>query len=85
MEFSGQEYWSGLPFRSAGDLPDPGIKPGSPSLQADSLPPEPLQQYAKFVVFTNSNLSSLSFVVVVVVKTCHSALQGPINLLLNIY
>ena len=37
MEFSRQEYWSGLPFRSQGDLPDPGIEPGSPALQADSL------------------------------------------------
>ena len=37
MGFSRQEYWSGLPFRSPGDLPDPGIKPGSPALQADSL------------------------------------------------
>ena len=35
-----QEYWSGLPFPSPGDLPDPGIKPGSPPLQADSLPSE---------------------------------------------
>ena len=34
---SRQEYWSGLPFPSPGDLPDPGIKPGSPSLQADTL------------------------------------------------
>ena len=34
--FSKQEYWNGLPFPSAGDLPDPGIKPGSPTLQADS-------------------------------------------------
>ena len=32
-----QEFWSGLPFPSPGDLPDPGIKPGSPALQADSL------------------------------------------------
>ena len=39
-EFSRQEYWSGLPFPSAGDLPDPGIKPWSPALQADSLPSE---------------------------------------------
>ena len=36
-----QEYWSGVPFPSPGDLPDPGIEPGSPSLQADSLPSEP--------------------------------------------
>ena len=37
MGFVRQEYWSGLPFPSPGDLPDPGIKPRSPALQADSL------------------------------------------------
>ena len=37
MGFSRREYWSGLPFPSPGDLPNPGIKPGSPALQADSL------------------------------------------------
>ena len=37
MGFSRQEYWSGLPFLSLGDLPDPGIKPGSPALQADPV------------------------------------------------
>ena len=37
MEFSRQEYWSGLPFPSPGDLPDPGIEPRSPALQADAL------------------------------------------------
>ena len=37
MEFSRQEYWSRLPFPSPGNLPDPGIKPRSPALQADSL------------------------------------------------
>ena len=41
MGFSNQEYWSGLPFPSAGDLPDPGIEPGSPALQSDALPSEP--------------------------------------------
>ena len=41
MEFSRQEYWSGYPFPSAGDLLNPGIEPGSPVLQADSLPSEP--------------------------------------------
>ena len=41
VEFSTQECWSGLPFPSPGDLPDPGIKPGSPALQAESLPSEP--------------------------------------------
>ena len=37
MGFSRQEYWSGLPFPSPGDLPDPGIEPMSPTLQEDSL------------------------------------------------
>ena len=41
MEFSRKEYWSGLPFPSPEDLPDPGIKRMSPALQADSLPSEP--------------------------------------------
>ena len=41
MGFSRQEYWSGLPFPSPGDLPDPGIEPRSPTLQADGLPSEP--------------------------------------------
>ena len=41
MKFSRQEYWSGLPFPSPGDLPDPGIEPRSPALQADSLPSDP--------------------------------------------
>ena len=40
MEFSRQEYWSGLPFPSPGDLPDLGIKPWSPILWADALPSE---------------------------------------------
>ena len=40
MGFSRQESWSGLPFPSPGDLPDPGIKPGSPALQAGDLPTE---------------------------------------------
>ena len=41
MGFSRQEYWSGSPFPPPGDLPDPGIEPGSPTLQADALPSEP--------------------------------------------
>ena len=41
MGFSRPEYWSGLPCPPPGGLPDPGIKPGSPALQADSLPSEP--------------------------------------------
>ena len=41
MGFSRQEYWSGLPFPTPGDLSDPGIEPRSPELQADTLPAEP--------------------------------------------
>ena len=40
MEFSRQEYWSGLPFPSPGDLPNPAIEAGSPALLANSLPTE---------------------------------------------
>ena len=40
-EFSRQEYWNGLPFPSPGDVPDPGIEPRSPALQADALISEP--------------------------------------------
>jgi len=41
-EFSRQEYWNGMLFPSPGDLPNPEIEPGSPALQADSLPLVPL-------------------------------------------
>ena len=47
MEFSKQEYWSGLPFPSQGGLPHPGIEPGSLALQADSLPSEPAEFKSK--------------------------------------
>ena len=46
-EFSRQEYWSGLPFPSPGDLPYPGIESGSPALQADSLLSEPPGKFFK--------------------------------------
>ena len=46
MELYQQECWNGLPFPSPGDLPDPGIEPGSPALQADSLTSEPPGMYA---------------------------------------
>ena len=47
MGFFRQEYWSGLPFPSPGDLPNPGIKPGSPTLHADALPSEPPGKLSK--------------------------------------
>ena len=51
MGFSRQEYWSGLPFPSPGDLPDPGIEPGSPAFQADALTSEPPGRYLKSVSY----------------------------------
>ena len=57
MGFSRQEYWSGLPFPSPGDLPDPAIEPRSPALQADSLPCKPpgkLVIYALYYVEAGS-------------------------------
>ena len=48
MEFSRPEYWSGLPFLSPGDLPNSGIEPRSPTLQADALPAEPPGQLTNF-------------------------------------
>ena len=48
MGFSRQEYWSGLPFPSPGDLLDPGIEPRSPPLQADALTSEPPGSYRKY-------------------------------------
>ena len=56
MGFSRQEYWSGFPSPSPGDLPDPGIKPGSPTLQAASLPSDPLGNPSHiWVLITNNN------------------------------
>ena len=55
MEFSRQEYWRHLPFPSSGNLPNPGIKPRSPTMQADSSPAEPLGKPK------NTGVGSLSF------------------------
>ena len=56
MGFSRQEYWSGLPFPSPGDLLDPGIEPGSPALQADSLPTELRGNFVKNVTGFDKDL-----------------------------
>ena len=49
MEFSRQEYWSGLPFPSPADLPDPGIEPRSPALQTHALPSELLWKWEELI------------------------------------
>ena len=54
MGFSRQEYWSGLPFLSPGDLPNPGVEPGSPALQTNALPSEPLGK-PDFTLSKNNN------------------------------
>ena len=68
MEFSRQEYWSGLPLSSLGDLPDPGIKPEFLALQADSLPSEPPGKlvilYTDFVFLTTYILNCIIFIMV---------------------
>ena len=51
--FTQQEYWSGLPCPSPGRLPNPGIKPGSPALQADSLL---LSHWGNYVTYTVCNI-----------------------------
>ena len=65
MGFSRQEYWSALPFPSQGDLPNPGIKPRSPTLQADALtsepPGKPIENLSQYV-FSSSALPTAYFV-----------------------
>ena len=56
---SRQEYWSGLPLPSPGDLPNPGIEPGSPALEADALPSEP----HKYTGRTYSELSHMLHII----------------------
>ena len=67
MEFCRQEYWSGLPFPSPGDLPNPGIEPRSPALQADSLPIE-----LHIDVLNVRGLSSQAMVFPIVMYGCES-------------
>ena len=57
MEFSKQEYWSVLPFPSSGDLPDPGIEPGSPALLEDSLLPKPPGKPFLFITIGTNKFS----------------------------
>ena len=59
MGFSRQGYWSGLPFPSPGDLPDPGIEPGSPALEADALTSEPPGK-PQYVIATNNTKLTLT-------------------------
>ena len=66
MGFSRQEYWAVLPFLSPGDLPDPGIKAGSPTLWAGSLPSEPLGKCEVYINFENLIQKMLSIPLIVI-------------------
>ena len=70
MEFFRQEYWSGLPFLSPGDLPNPGIEPGSPALQADTLPPQP--PWKPIRVVSSAYLRVLIFLPVILIPAWNS-------------
>ena len=75
--FSKQEYWIGLPFPSPGDLPDPGIEPRSPALQADALPSEPPgkpQECSKY-----HTVAFISHASKVMLKTLQARLQQYVN------
>ena len=76
MEFSRQEYWSGLPFPSSGDLPNLGIKPGSSALQADSLPTPAMREVLiiKYLKNKDSLLGHLSYFVHRFTEAIHVAM-----------
>ena len=93
MEFSRQEYWSGLPFPSPGNLPNPGIKPRSPALQADSLLAEPQGKHKNTGVgglsllqqiFLSQELN-LHFVPTKLARACVLALSLSLSLYIYIY
>ena len=73
MGFSRQEYWSGLPCPFPGNLPDPGIEPWSPALQADSLSSEPC--WAALLQYPNLNTRSHTEVLEVQSGDCWASLR----------
>ena len=58
MNFSRQEYSSELPCPSSGDLPYPGVEPGSPALQADSLPSEPPEKPMLYILVLQNQVAT---------------------------
>ena len=83
MEFSRQEYWSGLPFPSPGDLPNPGIKPRSPTLQADSLPSVPPGKPINAVTYVFTKWQSLGEVLRLSKKIYFQIINYLATLILN--
>ena len=83
MEFSRQEYWSGLPFPSPGALPDPGIESGSPALWADSSPSEPCGKPKPII--TDKKERENSFFVLQSATFCKSYFTAYFYYLLSIF
>ena len=81
MESFRQGYWSGLPFPSPGDVPDPGIELGSPALQADTLPSEPPGKLQlKILVY----LLKKKIIVICSGTVCNSSVfpKSPVNVII---
>ena len=76
MEFSRQECWSGLPFPSPGDLPDPGIKPRSPVFQADALSSEPPGKPINAQIYNDSHMTKISLSHTCTIPKGYSQLSG---------
>ena len=79
MGFSRQEYWSGLPFPSPGDLPDPGIEPRFPTLQADALTSEPPVELSAKECSNYCTIALISHASKVIVKILQVRLQQYVN------
>ena len=79
MEFSRQEYWSGLPVPYPGDLPKPGIKPGSPARQADTLPYEPLGKPNNVWGFQFFHILAITYCPAFLITTMLLGLKGYLN------
>ena len=76
LGFPRQEYWSGLPFPSPGDLPDPGSEPRSPALQADALPSEPPE---KLLLYQSVQFNSVTQLCPTLCDLMNCSTPGPVH------
>ena len=83
LGFSRQEYWSGLPFPSPGDLPDPGIEPGSLALEADALTSEPPGKIFIKVLLKNSK--SIKFYTNLILSVFKATYNGYLPIFHELY
>ena len=79
MGFSRQEYWSGLPFPSPGDLPNPGIEPGSPALEADGLTSEPRYNNYKYICIQSRNTQYIRQMLTSIKRHCNELILCTYN------